>query len=227
MHSDHDRWRIDVRADGWLPFAFLDSKTSNRLSRLGAVARQPIASSDTSARTYDTRIDRLRARLGIAPSAWADATRKPRGQLLRYRSNQAEPRCSVLADLVRGTRKLTQEPLRASDFYDLGEAEPLGSVQPTQRGWRRSRKFDTRFDRLLRTHSIIPSILATETGLSRRLIGLLQAGKLDPKVSTLAKLVRALRRMGADVCANDVVDIGDTAGAAIGAKSPDSKARSQ
>lgn len=162
--------------------------------------------SETQTRVFDTRIDRRRAGLGLTPGEWAAAADMPRGQLLRYRSGQAEPRARALARLVRAARDVTGKPVRASDFYDLGEDEPLG--QRTEgRVHRGRRQYQTRFGGTLDRYGFPLLLAARQARLSRRTITLFCAGKRDPRASTIATLVRAFRRMGADIAASDLFEL--------------------
>lgn len=179
-------------------------------------------------RRYDTRLNHFRLAKGISPTAWANAAGMWRGQLTRYCSGSATPRCSRLVLLLRSARELTQTSVCASELYDLGEDEPLGgTLSSADRRWRRSTPWNTRFDRVLKRHGIGPSRLAAEAGVSQRAVRELQAGLTDPRVSTLASMVRALRRMGVNVRAHDLIDIGDAECADRGPKPNEQKARPQ
>lgn len=159
--------------------------------------------------SYDTRLERCRLRIGLTPGEWAAAADIWPGQLLRYRSSQAEPRRSTLLRLVRAARDVTGTMVRASDLYDLGDDEPLGEPAGSLSKPRRRKPFPTNLDVVLRRYGFTAAALARNSRLHSRIIRRFQAGTEDPLVSTMAILVRTLRRMGADVRAHDVFDLGE------------------
>lgn len=160
-------------------------------------------------KVYNTRLDRFRMREHLDLSQWKDEAAIARGQLGRYRTGAAEPRSDVLARLVRSAGKLLNRRIPASDLYDLGEDEPLGVPRKTRGDSRVRKPYPTRFDRLLRRQHIVGAQLAVEAGISRQNIRKLRAGLEKPRVRTIAGLVRALRRMGLDVAAGDLFDVGE------------------
>ena len=162
------------------------------------------------AKTFQTRIDRTRARLRVSPSLWAREAGISRGQLLRYRSGEDVPRSNTLAILVRSLTTASGKPVNAADLYDLGEDEPLGTQTAAKRRSRVGKSFNSRLDQTLQRLGALPTPVADEAKVSRQVVGRLRAGRDFPRVTTIAKLVRALRRMGHDVSASDLFDVGET-----------------
>lgn len=160
-------------------------------------------------KTYHTRIDEARARLGLGPSEWAAEALMSRPQLLRYRQGRAEPHVENLAKLVRAARRMSGARVKASDFYDLREDEPVNPkraryVELTNQG-----EVKTRLEALLRREGVRPTHLARQAAMSRQVCRRLREDKADMMVSTLGRIVKALRRMGLDVKAADVADVGE------------------
>jgi len=158
---------------------------------------------------YNTRFDRFRSRERLDLSRWQKEAAIGRGQLLRYRTGAAEPRSDVLARLVRAAARLLNRPVRASELYDLGEDEPLGTPARTEGESALRKAYPTRFDQLLRRHGVADAQLVTVSRMSRQNIRKLRAGLETPRVRTIAGLVRALRRMRLDVRASDLFDVGE------------------
>jgi hypothetical protein len=161
---------------------------------------------------YDTRLDRFRVREGIGITQWSDEAGLRRTTLNRYRSASEEPTAVYLANLVQSASRILGRPVKASELYDLGEAEPLGKKN-RQREYRAnagSRKFyKSRLDVLLRRIGLPPSAFAREANISAHTLLRIRAQQVSPMVSTLRMLVVALRQMGYDVTVSDIVDVGE------------------
>lgn len=161
---------------------------------------------------YDTRIDQFRRRHNIRASAWAAEAGISRSLLARYRADAADPHIETFAKLVRAARKITGLPVRASDLYDVGEDEPVNPEPALRRNGARGgvREFyDTRFDGCLIREGVLPAHLARESGISRPTILRKRTGEESFRVGVLARFVRALRRMGREVQASDLADVGE------------------
>lgn len=161
---------------------------------------------------YDTRLDRFRVREGIGIKQWADQAGLRRTTLNRYRSASEEPTADYLAKLVRSASRILRRPVKASEIYDLGEGEPLGK-NDLRRDYRTnegSRKFyRSQLDTLLRRIGLPPSAFAREANISAHTLLRIRSQQASPMVSTLRALVVAMRRMGHDVTASDIADVGD------------------
>lgn len=169
--------------------------------------------SQFQSKSYDTRIDELRRRYRIPLSLWAAEAGIRRALLCRYRADVDVPMIYTLAKLVRAARAITGKPIQAKELYDLGEDEPVNIADPyprreVPRGNVR-RSYDTRLDRCLIAEGVLPSHLARESGITRPTILKKRTGAESQKVSVLAALVRAMRRMGRDVRASDLADVGE------------------
>ena len=160
-------------------------------------------------KSYETKFDRGRVRHGLGPTEWATETGIPRTQLLRYRAGEEEPQVETLAKLVRSAAVITGRSIKASDFVELGEDEPVHAVRVQDCPWRKYKQPKTRLEALLIREHVRPEHLAAAAPLSRTFLHRLRKKKATMMVTTLARIVRALRRMGRDVKASDVVDVGE------------------
>ena len=162
------------------------------------------------AKEYDTRLDRFRVREGIGIKEWAAEAGLRRTTLNRYRSGDEEPTSDYLANLVRSASRILQRSVRASELYDLGETEPLGRKVLEYRSSRGSRRlFESRLDILLRRVGLPPSALARNANMSEHTLLRIRSARSKPMVSSIRDLVLTLRRMGYDVKASDIVDVGE------------------
>jgi predicted transcriptional regulator len=163
-------------------------------------------------KSYDTRIDRFRRRYNISPSLWAAEAGISRSLIARYRAATEEPYVETVAKLVLAARRITGQCVRAADLFDLGEDEPV-NPEPTLR--RRPARggvrefYNTRFDSCLIREGVLPAHLARESGISRPTVLKKRTGEESFRVSVLATLVRALRRMGRNVRASDLANLGE------------------
>lgn len=163
-------------------------------------------------KSYDTRIDQFRRRYGIPLQLWAAEADISRSLIARYRAATADPYVETLAKLVRAARRITGRQVRAAELFDLGEDEPVNREPCPRRKATRGgvREFyNTRFDGCLIREGILPAHLARESGISRPTILKKRTGAESFRVSVLAKLVRALRRMGREVQASDLANVGE------------------
>jgi hypothetical protein len=160
-------------------------------------------------KNYETRIDRCRAHYGILLWQWAAEAGIDRKIITRYRAGLDEPTERNLAKLVRAARKITGKQIRASEFFDLGEDEPLGPWRERQYASPGRKAYDTRFDRYLVREDVLTVDLARECGLSRQQVSRNRSGAAAFSRPGLEKVVRGLRRLGRDVRASDLVDVGD------------------
>ncbi len=164
------------------------------------------------ARSYDTRIDRFRRRHEIPLQLWASEAKVSRSLLARYRAATEDPYVETLVKLVRAARKITGQQVRAAELFDLGEDEPVNTEPCLRKRAPRGgvREFyDTRFDTCLIREGVLPAHLARESGISRPTILKKRTGAESFRVSVLARLVRALRRMGREVRASDLANVGE------------------
>jgi hypothetical protein len=158
---------------------------------------------------YDTRIDKCRVKYGLGLLAWAAESGIDRKVLGRYRAGFEEPTERNLAKLVRAARKITGQPITAREFFDLGEDEPLGPRYESPYKAPGRKQYNTRFDRCLLREDLLPVDLARASGLSRQTVFKKRAGVETFSIVGLAKLVRGMRRLGRDVRASDLVDVGE------------------
>ncbi|HEV7765273.1 MAG TPA: hypothetical protein VGQ76_09745 [Thermoanaerobaculia bacterium] len=159
---------------------------------------------------YDSRIDRCRRRYGVKPQEWANESGVDRKVLIRYRSGELVPGVANLAKLVLGLWRITGLPIRASELYDLGESEPLG--RKTQNRCNtpfKGKRFATRFDRFLALRGINPTCLAAAIPTTRQTIYKKRSGAESFTIRQIERVVRTLRRMGYDVRASYIVDVGE------------------
>ena len=160
------------------------------------------------ARDYDTRLDQFRKRAGIGRGEWAIAAEISRSQLTKYRAGLGEPRAGHLARLVSSAGRILGRAVNASELFDLGEDEPLGKKRRPKPAKLTAADYDTRLDKLMRRLGVRPAALAKATGTSRMQIYCVRRGG-NPLVSTVRSIVIAIRRMGHDVRARDVIDLGE------------------
>lgn len=128
---------------------------------------------------------------------------------MRYRAGLSEPQVNTLARLVLAARRIAGKRVKASDFYDLGESEPLNRRPVRYFERRKIEDVNTRLEATLLREHVRPTDLANKAGLSRQALRRLRRGQAIMTVSTLAQIVRAFRRMGRDVKASDIADVGD------------------
>ena len=160
-------------------------------------------------KSYKTRIDRCRRKYGIQLARWSYEAGIDRKIITRYRAGLDEPTERNLAKLVRAARKITEQPIRAAELFDLGEDEPLRVRHDSQYASPGRKVFDTRFDRCLIREGVLPSDLARASRLSRQSVFKKRKGTQSFSRPMLAKLVRGMRRLGRDVRAADLVDVGE------------------
>lgn len=170
----------------------------------------PNGARNDALRTYDTRFDCFRRQEKLDPSTWGAAAGMSRSQVNHYRSGHQMPKVTTLARLVAAAARLLGRPVRASELYDVGEDEPLGSRRFLEsEGGRPRQTFDTPLDELIRRNNFRTADVADESGISRQLLLRYRAGRATMRVSSLARIVRAFRRNGFDVRASDVADVGE------------------
>ena len=162
---------------------------------------------------YDTRIDRFRVAAGIDLVAWRDALNVSRSTLVKIRAGR-DVRVATLARLVRTARTLTGKNVRATDLYNVGEDEvpPIARLQQEKSVAPSFRKiYDTPLDRLLVNEGLKPALVARKAGITRHAFRHLRAGEEMPRVSTVAAVVGALRRLtGKAIRAADLWDVGES-----------------
>lgn len=161
------------------------------------------------AKNYDTRVDVCRVVYGIPLLQWSIEARIDRKVIRRYRAGLDEPTERNLAKLVRAARTITGKPIRASEFFALGEDEPLGPRRERQYCSPGRKTYDTRFDRCLLREDVLTVDLARECGLSRQQVFKTRSGAAAFSRPGLEKVVRGMRRLGRDVQASDIVDVGE------------------
>lgn len=167
-------------------------------------------------RDYPTRADEFRRREKLKLEQWAEASEMARTALQKCRAGR-DYRVSTLAKLIRGARKLTGRPVMASEIADVGEDEPL----PEKRQYARKKyrvattsklrkRYNTPLDRMLVTEGIRPVDFAREARMSRQNLRQLRNATEEPKISSVAKVVRTARRLTAKPYrAADFWDVGE------------------
>ena len=68
-----------------------------------------------------TRLERYLKLKGIKPAHLARESGYSRQHLLRVRTGRMEPTRRCIAAIVAACRRLTHEPVRADDLFDLGD----------------------------------------------------------------------------------------------------------
>lgn len=68
-----------------------------------------------------TRLERYLRLKGIKPAHLARESGYSRQHLLRIRMGRMEPTRRCIAAIVSACRRLSREPVRADDLFDLGE----------------------------------------------------------------------------------------------------------
>jgi predicted transcriptional regulator len=161
---------------------------------------------------YTTKLEKFRRQHGIRASEWAHEAGIPVRQLTRYRSGRGMPRTDTLAILVRAARKITGQGIRAQDLVDVGDEEPLNPSRDGDDGslLTNGERDQTRINRCMTREGVRPARLAREAGVSRQnLLRLRTDTGRGMSVTVLRALVTAMRRMGKDVRASDVADLGE------------------
>lgn len=162
-------------------------------------------------KTYMTRIDQFRVRENLDLRDWARTAGIHRTQLNRYRSDVAAASVSSLVKLVRAASQLLGRHVKASEIMDLGDDEPVAAdverVNITDAF--DSTTHPSRLDRLMHRLEVPPVHLARRANVSIPTLRKFRAEISSPTVTTLRKLVVAFRRLGHDVSARDIVDIGE------------------
>ena len=154
-------------------------------------------------------MDQCRVKYGLALLQWSVETGIDRRVITRYRAGLDEPTERNLAKLIRAARKITGKQLRAGEFFDLGEDEPLGPRRERQYASPGRKAYMTRFDEYLLREDVSPVDLARECGLSRQQVFKTRSGAAAFSRPGLEKVVRGMRRLGRDVRASDLVDVGE------------------
>jgi predicted transcriptional regulator len=164
-------------------------------------------------RAYDTRIDRFRRANAIDHLQWALESGMTRSHFLRVRLGKDIHLKSVVR-VVKAASRILRRQVRASELYDLGDDEPLNTQVESalqQRPHAKTRElFRTPLDDYLLRTGILPAELARRAGLSRQALVRMRARRGTVRVSTVRKLIRALRAMGRDVKSSDFFDFGDS-----------------
>jgi len=83
--------------------------------------RYRVATTSKVRKRYDTPLDRMLINEGIRPVDFAREAGMSRQNLRQLRSATEEPKTSSVAKVVRTARRLTANPYRAADFWDVGE----------------------------------------------------------------------------------------------------------
>ena len=159
---------------------------------------------------YDTRLDRFRIRNALGVVSWAQAAGMSRNQLNKYRSG-VEPSAASLARLVRAASTLLGRRVTASELCDLGEHTAVCPIvkPPPRRSYVR-KQYASRFDALIRRTGWPITPLAEELNISKvALLRLRARAEHSPLAATVRKVVIGFRRLGHDVKASDVVDVGE------------------
>lgn len=163
---------------------------------------------------YRTKLDEFLRQHGIRASEWALEAGIPVRQLTRYRSGRGTPSTGTLAILVRAAQKITGQRIRAQDLLDVGDEEPLNramdeeELPPPTNG----KRLQTRINRCMTREGVRPARRAREAGVSRQNLLRLRTDTARGRgmsVGVLRALVSAMRRMGRDVRASDVIDVGE------------------
>ena len=68
-----------------------------------------------------TRLERFLKQKGIKPAHLARESGYSRQHLLRIRMGRMEPTRRCIAAIVAACRRLTRDPVRADDLFDLGD----------------------------------------------------------------------------------------------------------
>lgn len=164
--------------------------------------------------SYNTKLDSCRRHYGVKPQEWANESGIDRRVLIRYRSGELVPGVANLAKLVIALWKITGLPIRASELYDLGESEPLGmETQNRCNSPFKGKRFATRFDRFLALRGINPTCLAAAVPTTRQTIYKKRSGAETFTIRQIERVVRTLRRLGYDVRASYIVDVGENVAA--------------
>jgi hypothetical protein len=158
---------------------------------------------------YETLIDRCRVKYGIPLWQWSGESGIDRKVINRYRAGLDEPTERNLAKLVGSARRITEKQIMASEFFDLGEDEPLGPRRERQYPSPGRKSYNTRFDRYLLREDVLTVDLAKACGLTRQQVSKKRSGAASFSRAGLEKIVRGLRRLGRDARARDIVDVGE------------------
>jgi transcriptional regulator with XRE-family HTH domain len=77
-----------------------------------------------------TRLEQFLKSRGIKPAHLARESGYSRQHLLRIRKGNMEPTRRCIAAIVTASRRLANEPVLASDLFELGEEERQPSATP-------------------------------------------------------------------------------------------------
>jgi DNA-binding Xre family transcriptional regulator len=164
---------------------------------------------------YPTRLDSFRRAERIDPTEWATEAGMAPQRFARYRAG-VDPRVSTAATFVRAAGKVLNRPVRVSELYDVGEDQAVTTADVVVRPARERhandvrQTYDTPLDRLLVELDIRPAELAREADTARSSVQKMRAGREEPRMSTLAKIVSAIRRIsGHPIRAKDLYDVGE------------------
>jgi hypothetical protein len=161
---------------------------------------------------YDTPVDTFRQRNRLDPALWAQKAGVSRGQMQRYRTG-GELTTTTLARLLRVAEEMLDRAVLATEIVgDLGESEPVASppLPPPPYAARdrdRVNRYNTRLDNVFAFTGWPVDAFVRHVPTSRAQFRLLRIGQ-GMSMTTLRNLVIAFRRLGFNVVASDLAEIG-------------------
>jgi hypothetical protein len=160
---------------------------------------------------YPTPFDDFRRRNHIDAAIWGLKARVSRGQMQRYRKGGEITTTTPARLLEAASEMLGRVVLAAEVVGDLGESEPVADPAPkpppTSRGADRTNRYNTRLDNVFAFTSWPVDAFVRRVPTSRAQFRILRMGR-GMTTKTLRSLVITFRRLGFDVVAADIAEIG-------------------
>ncbi|HYI12673.1 MAG TPA: hypothetical protein VEK57_26720 [Thermoanaerobaculia bacterium] len=166
----------------------------------------------TQLKAYPTRLDRFRITSGIDLPRWLDALGMTRAGFTPLRAGR-DVTLETAARVVRAAGRVLGRALQPSELFDFGEDTPPGAPEPGRHERRRHtgrENYDTPLERLLEREELRPALVARQAGITRQAFLSVRAGRASPRVSTIRKVIAALRQLtGKPIRVSNLFDAGD------------------
>lgn len=155
---------------------------------------------------------RFRVASGIDLARWLDAMEMTRAGFTPIRAGR-DVTLETAARVVRAAGMVLGRVVQPSELFDFGEDTPPGAPETDRHDRRRHtdrETYDTPLDRLLVREELRPALVARKAGITRQGFLSLRAGLRSPRVSTVRKVIAALRQLtGKPIRVSSLFDAGD------------------
>ena len=167
-------------------------------------------------RVAANRFEEFRIANALAPRTWYPAAKMSRAAFRVVRLG-SDPYLATARRLVVAGSILLGRQVRAHELWDVGEDEPLPTASAlasrpfiAKRHLATLKRYDTAFDRVLHAEGLSPFFFAQAAAISRQHLQRLRSGENEPCMSTVAQIVRTLRRLtGKPYKAAHIFEVGE------------------